>query len=96
MFKKDLNLNPFHLNPGIHGSANDLRLRSPSYSGDNSSKFLKSEQIQHKRKISIEKTPSEQYTSPFIVKPNIPTGPYEKSPSQGYSNNYPQTHKPHL
>ena len=54
LFKKE-QINIPHLNPGVHGSAYDLRMRSPSYNGTESNKFLKSEQIQVKRKVSIEK-----------------------------------------
>ena len=40
--KKETAYNQLHVNTGVHGSAYDLRMRSPSYSGDNSAKFLKS------------------------------------------------------
>lgn len=55
----------------IHGSAYDLRIRAPSYNGD-SSKFLKSQQAQIKRKISAEK-PNQPYTSvPQVFRSNLP------------------------
>jgi len=40
ILKKEPIYNQYHT-PGVHGSSYDLRLRSPSYNGDNS-KFLKS------------------------------------------------------
>lgn len=70
------------MNPAIHGSAMDLRMRSPSYNGNDHNKFLKSEQVPIKRKISIEKTAgqSEQYTTPFVMKPNLPPTNHDKGP----------------
>lgn len=49
--KEQLKL-PLQINAGIHGSAFDLRLRSPSYVD---SKMLKSDQPNAKRKISVDK-----------------------------------------
>jgi len=49
---KDPNYPNLHINTGIYSSALELRLRSPSYNGDNN-KFLKSEQVPLKRKISV-------------------------------------------
>lgn len=53
ILKRESNNYPPHLNPNIHGSAYDLRMRSPSFSGGDSSKHLRSEQPAMKRKISI-------------------------------------------
>lgn len=73
------------MNPGIHGSAMDLRMRSPSYSGGDHGKFLKSEQVPMKRKVSIEKTPQpEQYTSPFVMKANLPPTNHNKMIAPNY------------
>ena len=82
LMKKEPIYNTLQINPGIHGSAYDLRMRSPSYNGnDNNSKVLKSEQINHKRKISVEKS-NDQFTSPFLLQTannNIPPSPaYDK------------------
>lgn len=85
ILKKDPIYNNPHLNPAIYGSALDLRMRSPSYSGTDSNKYLKSEQATVKRKISIEKMSSDQYNSPFMIKANIPPVPYDKQ------HVYPQT-----
>ena len=57
-------------------------MRSPSYNGnDNNSKVLKSEQINHKRKISVEKS-NDQFTSLFLLQTNnnnVPPNPaYDK------------------
>lgn len=61
-------------------------MRSPSYSGADSSKILRSEQPVVKRKISIEKMPSDKYNSPLVIKPNLPLAPHEKQ-----THVYPQT-----
>ena len=73
-------------------------MRSPSYNGgDSHNKIMKSEQIAHKRKVSVEKSAEEQYTSPFLLQTannpsNVPPlSPYEK-PRPGYSPS-PQVHK---
>lgn len=50
-FQRIAKKEPYNQN-NIHGSAYDLRVRAPSYNGD-SQKFLKSDQAQNKRKISI-------------------------------------------
>jgi serine/threonine protein kinase len=73
--KEHLNL-PLQSHPGIHGSAFELRVRSPSYNGE-SSKFLKSEQIPAKRKVSVEKPMNNPPQSPPILKVNLPA--YEKA-----------------
>jgi hypothetical protein len=88
LLKKEPMYNALQANQNIHGSAYDLRMRSPSYNG-NENKYLKSEQVAVKRKISIEKTATtDQYTSPFVVRPNMPPpSPYDKSPTQ-----YPSPH----
>ena len=86
ILKKEPVLNSLQINPGIHGSAYDLRMRSPSYNNSDrdSSKYIRSEQMNVKRKISIdkmEKKNSEQYTSPFVMKPNIPPSAPNAPPS---------------
>ena len=93
IFKKDPASYALQANHGIHGSAYDLRMRSPSYNGtenNSSNKYLKSEQIAQKRKISVEKSSSDQYTSPFILRPNMPPTPYDKNPPQANYNAPPK------
>ena len=68
----------------------ELRLRSPSYSGDNS-KFLKSEQIQLKRKISVERPPTNPFNPPQQQILKINNIPYDKQ--MGNYTNMPQTSK---
>ena len=65
-------------------------MRSPSYNG-NDNKYLKSEQIAHKRKVSVEKNASDQYTSPFVLPSNnnnLPPSPYDR-PKPGYQPSPP-------
>ena len=100
LLKREPIYNTLHLNtnPGIHGSAYDLRMRSPSYNaGDGNNKIMKSEQVAHKRKVSVEKSSEEHCTSPFLLQtannPSSipPLSPYEK-PKPSYSPS-PQFHK---
>lgn len=67
---------PLQNHAAIHGSAFELRVRSPSYNGE-ASKFLKSEQIPAKRKVSVEKPINNPPQSPPILKVNLPA--YEKA-----------------
>jgi len=42
LLKKEQIYNVLQVNPAVHGSAMDLRMRSPSYSGSDMNKYLKS------------------------------------------------------
>ena len=42
LLKKEPIYNALQVNPAVHGSAMDLRMRSPSYSGGEKNKYLKS------------------------------------------------------
>lgn len=90
-FKRIMRKEPLYGNlqpaPGIHGSAYDLRMRSPSYNGNEagSNKYLKSEQIPKR----IEKTNSNQYTAPFSLQNNIPPSSSEKIASPTYNPQLP-------
>lgn len=87
---KEQNYPHLQINTGIHSSALELRLRSPSYSGDNN-KFLKSEQVPLKRKISAERPPTNPFNpSQQILKINNVTQ-FDKQAPNPIQN--PQTSK---